>query len=128
MKELQRLLKKGGRLVIRVPHFSRGFTHSEHAHGFDVTFPMYFNKGFAKFGSGYFGVEFKLISLRLRWMAFFHLLKGMGYNKAIIFILRIINSVISFFANLSPAFCSRIWCFWVGGFEEIEYVFERPAK
>ena len=41
MKELHRLLKPGGVLHIKVPHFSRGFTHAEHAHGFDVTFPLY---------------------------------------------------------------------------------------
>ena len=46
-----------------------------------------------------------------------------GYGKSTIFIFRIINKIISFFANLSPGFCSRIWCFWVGGFEEIEFNF-----
>ena len=31
--------------------------------------------------------------------------------------------VIDFFANLSPMFCSRVWCYIVGGFEEIEFDF-----
>jgi polysaccharide export outer membrane protein len=34
--------------------------------------------------------------------------------------------IINFFANLSPMFCSRVWCFWVGGFEEIEFHFRKP--
>lgn len=121
MKELHRILKPGGVLHIKVPHFSRGFTHAEHAHGFDVTFPMYFNKD-AK-TSGYYGYEFQLASMKLHWMAFFHLLPFMGYGPVLINTLRGINAVVSFIANLSPALCSRVWCFWVGGFEEIEFVF-----
>ena len=30
---------------------------------------------------------------------------------------------ISAVANASPELCSRIWCNWVGGFEEIEFRF-----
>ncbi len=121
MKEFHRILKAGGVLHIKVPHFSRGFTHAEHEHGFDVTFPLYFNPTFTK--SGYYGVPFKLRSLRLSWLAFFHLLPSMGYGKILIGFLRGVNAFISALANVSPAFTSRIWCFWVGGFDEIEFVF-----
>ncbi len=121
MAELHRILKPGGRLIIKVPHFSRGFTHAEHTHGFDVTFPLYFNKNFTK--SGYFGVDFKLEKMQLHWLAFFHLLPVMGYSKLTISLLKVVNSFISFLANLSPNFCSRLWCFWVGGFDEIEFHF-----
>lgn len=78
MKEFQRILKVGGTLHVKVPHFSRGFTHAEHAHGFDVTFPLYFNKNFTR--SGYYGVPLDLKSMRLSWLAFFHLLPYMGYG------------------------------------------------
>jgi len=122
MKEMHRILKPGGRLILKVPHFSRGFTHAEHSHGFDVTFPLYFNKNFTK--SGYFGVDFKLEKIRLSWMAFLHLLPSMGYGMFTISFLKILSSIISFLANISPNFCSRVWCFWVGGFEEIEFEFE----
>lgn len=122
MKELHRILKPGGRLEIKVPHFSRGFTHAEHAHGFDVTFPLYFNKNFTK--SGYIGVDFELREQEMRWMAFFHLLPYMGYGNFLVALLRIINSAISFMANLSPAFCSRVWCYWFGGFDEIRFSFK----
>lgn len=121
MKELHRVLKPDGKLIIRVPHFSRGFTHAEHCHGFDITFPSYFTKGFIE--SGIMKVEFKLEETRLKWLAFFHLLPHFGYKKTSINFLKAIDALVSFLANLSPNFCSRIWCFWVGGFEEIEFRF-----
>lgn len=124
MKELQRILEPGGELAVRVPHFSRGFTHAEHCHGFDVTFPLYFNKRYTK--SGFTGTEFDLESMELHWLAFFHLLPAMGYSRFTIALLRIPNAVISFLANLSPNLCSRIWCYWVGGFDEIEFIFRKP--
>ncbi len=121
MTELHRILKVGGTLHIKVPHFSRGFTHSEHKAGFDVTFPYYFNPDFTK--SGYYGIPFHLQKMELHYFAFFHLLPYMGVGKPTILLMKIINSFINFFAKLSPNFCSRVWCFWVGGFEEIEFVF-----
>jgi SAM-dependent methyltransferase len=125
MKEFHRILKPGGTLHIRVPHFSRGFTHAEHAHGFDITFPLYFKKSFTK--SGFFGVEFDLTHLKLHWLAFFHLLPALGYGKVTITILRGIHTIISWLANISSAFTSRIWCFWVGGFDEIEFIFKKSV-
>ncbi len=123
MKEFHRILVPGGQLHLKLPHFSRGFTHAEHTHGFDVTFPLYFNPSFSK--SGYYGVPFRLCSLRLSWLAFFHLLPYMGYGKITIRLLRGINAAISVLGNISPAFTSRVWCFWVGGFDEIEFIFKK---
>jgi SAM-dependent methyltransferase len=126
MKELQRILKPSGILHIKVPHFSRGFTHAQHSSGYDVTFPYYFDSGFTK--SGYFGVPFELEKLELHWMAFFHLLRPMGASIFTISALKLLNVIFSFLANLSPRLCSRIWCFWVGGFEEIEFIFRKPPN
>ncbi len=121
MREICRISKPGSKIIIRVPHFSRGMAHPEHVHGFDVTFPNYFNKKYADVG--YFGVDLQVESLRLKWFAFPHITQKMGFGAVTLFFAKLANSIINFFANLSPSFCSRIWCFWVGGFEEIEFVF-----
>lgn len=119
MQEIHRLAKPGARIIVRVPHFSRGFTHAEHFHGFDVNFPLYFDHSFTK--SGYVGVDFALGKTELHWLAFYHLLSDAGCGTVTISLLRVVDKILSFLANLSPQFCSRIWCHWVGGFDEIEF-------
>jgi SAM-dependent methyltransferase len=125
MAALHRLLQPGGRLEIRVPHFSRGITHPEHKHGFDVTFPEYLRPGFR---GGYIGVPFELVSMRLDYMIQWDLKKEAGVKPWQIAILKVLNRFVSWLANLQPYACSRFWCTWVGGFEQIEFVFRRPAS
>lgn len=118
MKEIHRICKNGGSVIIKVPHFSRGFTHSEHKRGFDVSFPYYFQKSFVS----YQGVEFELKNMKLSWFAQPYL-KRLLLPRPVFYFGYILGKIIDFFANLSPFLCSRIWCFWVGGFEEIEFRF-----
>ncbi len=120
LKEVHRISKQGGMVLIKVPHFSRGFTHPQHKCGFDVTLPFYFSPEFV---GGYQGVEFCIKKLNLNWFAQPYLKKlyiGLFKFNA----LNTISKVLNYLANLNPFFCSRIWCYWVGGFEEIEYHFE----
>ena len=124
MREWWRILKPSGLLVVRVPHYTRVFTHPDHKRGFDVTFPCYFNPHFAK--SSYTGIPFKLQKVRFHWFAQ-PLLKRKVLSWPTVSIATMIGSVIDSFANLSPYFCSKIWCFWVGGFDEIEFRF-KPQK
>ncbi|MEK7872749.1 MAG: methyltransferase domain-containing protein, partial [Chloroflexota bacterium] len=117
MKEIHRILKNNGELVLRVPHFSRGFTHADHKRGFDVTFPLYFNPAFQ---GGYTGTPFRLTKIRLEWFAQPYLAKTV-LPAPLYYIGLSAGAILDFFANISPMLCSRLWCFWVGGFEEIGF-------
>ncbi len=122
MREFHKILKPKGLLHIRVPHFSRGFTHWDHKRGFDVSYPLYFQKNFL---GGYVNLDFTLKKITLHWFAQLYLKKKtlstfqylIGYS---------LGKIFDFLGNLSPYACSRIWCFWVGGFEEVEFIFEKP--
>ena len=123
MVEWHRLLSPGGVLHIKVPHFSRGFTHPDHKRGFDVSFPMFFNP---KLPPWFVGTHFALQSLRLHWNAQIYL-KSFVASRPVVFAARVMGGVIDAVANLFPLIFSRLCCFWVGGFEEIEFIFVRPA-
>lgn len=120
IREFHRIAKPGARIEIRVPHFSRGFSHPEHRSGFDVSLPYYFNP---KFSARYEDdVVLDLTSMRMHWSSQPHI-KKIILSPIVYHAYFFIGAIISFFANLSTTFCSRVWCFWVGGFEEIEYIF-----
>jgi len=118
MREIHRIGKPGATVIIRVPHFSRGFTHAEHKSGFDVTFPYYFTPGFR---GGYQRVEFESIKTTLKWFAQPYLKKDV-LSTPIFYTARVFGWFFDLFANLSVFACSRIWCYWVGGFEEVKFV------
>jgi SAM-dependent methyltransferase len=122
MSEFARILRPGGSLTVRVPHFSRGFTHADHKRGFDVSFPLYFNPAFR---GGYCGTELESRRIRLRWFAQPEL-KRQTLGAATTVVAQTAGAIIDTAAALSPYVASRLWCFWVGGFEEVEFVFTRP--
>ncbi len=118
-----RILSPGGRLLVRVPHFSRGFTHPDHKRGFDVSLPLYFEPAFP----GYAGTTLRCESIRLRWFAQ-PWLKQVSLRTPEFLAARAFGVWIDFWANLSPALASRLWGFWVGGFEEIEFSLRKPPS
>ena len=120
MRELHRISRNKGMIIIRVPHFSRGFTHPEHKRGFDVSFPHYFDPSFK---GGYQGFQLNLKKMRLSWFAQPYLKKTV-LSRPVFLTAKLIGKILDFFSNLSPFICSRVWSFLVGGFEEIEFHFQ----
>lgn len=121
LSEIYRILKPGGRVHIKVPHSSRGFTHWDHKRGFDVTFPHYF---LPKCSGGFTGLHFHCVSMRLKWSAFEHYKRQFAPGW-LVSAQMMVGKIIDVFANMSPVLTSRIWCYWVGGFEEIAFVLEK---
>ena len=123
MHEWHRILAPGGLLTIKVPHFSRGFTNPDHKRGFDVSFPLYFDPEMPPW---YCGAHFELERLRLHWNAQPYLKKYVlsGWMRAVS---SAVGHAIDTVANLHPMLFSRLFAFWVGGFDELEIRFRRPA-
>jgi len=119
MREIHRIAKNGALIIIKVPHFSRGFMHPDHKSGFDISFAYRFNSSIKQV---YQGFEFEVKKIKMTWFAQPYLKKKI-FSKAVFCGAYIMGSIIDFFAGLSPIICSRIWSFWVGGFEEIEFHF-----
>lgn len=124
MHEIWRILKPGGMLRLRVPHFSRGFSHYDHKCGFDVTFPLYFDP---KFPGGYTGVHFEHVRTRLIWFAQPWLKRQILSNFAYI-VGCVLGAVFDAVGNLTPLATSRLFCFWLGGYEEIFFELRKPPK
>lgn len=123
LSEVARILAPGGILVIRVPHFSRGFTHWEHRRGFDVTFSYYFRPGVS---GGFSHLPLRHRSTRLTWFAQ-KALKKQVLSRPAYYAGLLLGALFDLIGNLDHFFTSRLFCYWVGGFEEIEFVFVKVA-
>lgn len=123
--DLHRVCAPGAILKIRAPHFSRGMARANHKQGFGASFASYFDPAFH---DGFQGCRMDLVKQRLYWFG------EPGRTRtempsSLYWAGRCAGAVIDVVANLSPTLCSRLWCFWVGGFDEYEMHFRvvKPA-
>jgi SAM-dependent methyltransferase len=122
MAELFRILRPGGVVEIRVPHFSRGSSHWDHKRGFDVSFPLYFSPDIS---GGFQGIPFEHVSTRLTWFAQPEF-KRKHLGPVSFWIGRCLGIVFDLLGNLNLFATSRLFCFWVGGYDQIEFVLRKP--
>lgn len=107
LKEMFRVSKPGAAWNIYVPHYSYGFAHPFHKRGFSRFAFSFFNLDPKQTYCGEIGVEVESVRF--------------NYTRAPSGAAFVIGKIISFFANLHPGFCERLWCYWVGGFEEMHF-------
>lgn len=122
VEELYRILKPGGILHIRVPHFSSmgAFSDITHVRPFGYTSFDCFNVD----NYQHFYTESKFTILD-RTIKYFGLYPNDGFyekyihkNKCPLFARPFVNAINGLIA-LSPTLFERVWCYWVGGATEV---------
>lgn len=122
LKEIHRILKPGGILYMRVPHFSSmgAFTDLTHLRpfgyfSFDSLEKNHYHHFYADF-------SFEIIKKEIKYLGLYP--NNGVYEKYIHknqcpLIARPFVRIINFLIKLSPMAFERIWCYWVGGAIEI---------
>lgn len=109
IQELYRICADGARIEIRAPHFSCAWFHPGHRRAIGVGLFDHFDP---RVPEHYGNCRFRVERVSMHWMRprdqTSHLRKA-------------ISAALSGLANLNPRVCQRIWCYWVGGFDEIEF-------
>jgi len=109
LKEFARILKVGGILHIKVPHYSSATAvcgNPQHKRQFSLGFRHFIEME-----------GFKTVFYRLVW--------GRPQSNVNYPIKWFPMKVFGFLASLHPQLCERFWCYLVGGFEEMELIMQK---
>ena len=116
--ECYRVLKTGGTLHIIVPHSSCamaiGCMGHYRTYSYD-TLNDYLSKDFYMFEKALFKTKFQA----LRW---WYNRPTINVPKWMYLFIYPMNFTINKLAKISPRICENVWCYWVGGFREVEYI------
>src|SRR3989338_7737719 len=118
MEELYRILKLGGLVYLRVPHFSSmgAFSDITHIRPFGYTsFGVLEEEDYHHF---YNKAKFKIIHNEIKYFVLYPntgLYSKYIHKNSCPWYVRPIVRIINFLIKLSPPFFERFWCYWVGG-------------
>lgn len=122
LEEIFRILKPGGILRMRVPHFSSmgAFADLTHIRPFGYTsFDCLEKEHYHDF---YTSINFKILKKEIKYFGLYPndgvYEKYIHHNQCFWFAKPFVI-VIDFLIKLSPTFFERVWCYWVGGACEI---------
>ena len=133
IEEIYRILKPGGLLYLRVPHFSSLYAWGDitHRQAFSIQAFDILDTKIRFRDLKYTKASFKILKRKIRY--FYTWPNERWYMDCIVkprwpfgisIILKPIILVLNFLINLSPVFFERFWCYWVGGAAEIYFVME----
>ncbi len=122
MEEFFRLLKPGGLLFIRVPHFSSlaGFTDFTHIRPYGYLSFDIFQKDHPQ--HYYTTAEFSIVNKQLKYFGLYPNSGIYGtyiHPDSCFWLMKPVVRTINFFISLSPIVFERFWCYWVGGAGEV---------
>jgi len=122
LEEIYRILKPGGVLYMRVPHFSSmgAFTDITHVRPFGFySFDCLEKDNYQHF---YTNIVFKILKKEIKYLGLYP--NSGVYEKYVhpnqcIWFARPFVKIINYLISISPMAFERIWCYWVGGGTEL---------
>lgn len=128
LEDIHRILKTGGLLYLRVPHFSSNgaFTDITHKRPFSYFSMDPLIEG--AYHGWYTKKRFKLIKREIKYLGQYP--NDGVYEKYIHpnkcpFMLRPVVRALNWMMNLNPYFFERFWCYWVGGACEVNFILKK---
>lgn len=122
MEQFHRVLTPGGAIEIRVPHYSSVYSWSDPTHVrvfTSLSFDGFCSGGTQHYLNRYFVMKNKRIYFTMVSENTRHWSIQMGWA---------LISLINTLANVNIFFCERVWCQWLGGFEEIHFTLLNNAE
>ncbi len=128
LEEIHRLLKPGGILYLRVPHFSSmgAFTDLTHIRPFGYySFDCFVENSYHDF---YTKARFEIVKKEIKYFGLYPnsgvYSKYIHPNQCPLFARPFIH-LINFLIKLSPVLFERFWCYYVGGATEVSLVMKK---